>query len=108
MSYYTNTQGLYYNSQFDVDKVKQEIFTIRNLQNTLTQKLTILDQIYDSDQQQKNSITLLNTGGPTSTDPHGYLLFYFFLILYLLFIISHYVSSFFLKIKKKFFLEVLV
>jgi hypothetical protein len=36
MSYYTNTQGLYYNSQFDVDKVKQEIFTIRNLQNILT------------------------------------------------------------------------
>jgi hypothetical protein len=40
MSYYTNTQGLYYNSQFDLDIVKQEIFTIRNLQNTLTQDLT--------------------------------------------------------------------
>jgi hypothetical protein len=37
--YYSNTQGLYYNSQFDLDKVKQEIFTIRNSQNTLTQDL---------------------------------------------------------------------
>jgi hypothetical protein len=51
MSYYTNTQGLYFNAQFDLDKVKQEIFTIRNLQNKLTEDLIKLDQIYKSDQQ---------------------------------------------------------
>jgi hypothetical protein len=31
MSCYIKTQGLYYNPQFGVDKVKQEIYTIRNL-----------------------------------------------------------------------------
>jgi predicted MPP superfamily phosphohydrolase len=46
MIYYTNTHGLYYNSQFDLDKVKQEINTIRNLQKDLTLKLTQLDQVY--------------------------------------------------------------
>jgi hypothetical protein len=60
MSYYTNTQGLYYNSQFDVDKVKQKIYTIRNLQGDLTEDIRRLHQVYDFDQQQQNSITLLN------------------------------------------------
>jgi hypothetical protein len=46
---YTNTQGLYYNSQFDLDKVKQEIFTIRNLQNSLTEDLKRLKQLYNFD-----------------------------------------------------------
>jgi hypothetical protein len=47
MSYYTNTQGLYYNSKFDVDKVKEELFTIRNLQNNLTKDLVKLEQLYN-------------------------------------------------------------
>jgi hypothetical protein len=41
-----NDNGLYYNSQSDLDEVKQEITTIRNLQKDLTLKLTQLDQVY--------------------------------------------------------------
>jgi hypothetical protein len=66
MTYYTNTHGLYNNAQFDLDKVKQEINTIRKLQDDLTRDLTILHQVYDSDQQQKDSITSLNNRMPNN------------------------------------------
>jgi hypothetical protein len=60
MTYYTNTHGLYYNAQFDLDKVKEEINTIRNLQAELSVNLKKLKQVYDSDDQQEKSIALLN------------------------------------------------
>jgi hypothetical protein len=60
MTYYTNTHGLYYNSQFNLDKVIQEISKIRDLQDELKGNLIKLKQIYDSDDQQEKSIALLN------------------------------------------------
>jgi hypothetical protein len=56
MLYSTNTQVLYYNSQFDLDKVKEEIFRIGNLQAELKENLKKkLKQVYDSDEQQQES-----------------------------------------------------
>jgi hypothetical protein len=46
--------------------VKEEINTIRNLQGDLTEDLKRLHQVYDSDQQQQNSIVSLNNRMPNN------------------------------------------
>jgi hypothetical protein len=48
--------------------VKQEIFTFRNLQNTLTEDLTKLEQTYNSVQQQQNSIVSMNNRIPKTVN----------------------------------------
>jgi hypothetical protein len=48
MTYYTNTHGLYYNAQFDLDKVKEEISRIGSLQYELKEYLTQIKQTGDS------------------------------------------------------------
>jgi archaellum component FlaC len=66
MIYYTNIHGLYYNSQFDLDKVKDEINRIRNLQEELKLYLTQITQSYKSVQPQHNTITSLNDRMPNN------------------------------------------
>jgi hypothetical protein len=66
MTYYTNTHGLYYNAQFDLDKVKEEIIRIGNLQNDLKGYLAQIDQTYKNVQQQHDAILSLNNRLPNN------------------------------------------